>query len=478
MGANDKSQYQQWALQAAKDKGVDPNIFMTLIQTESNWYQYNPDGSPNLNKQGSGAIGLGQIMPSSIPKPYTVADMENNPQLNLQVAAGILKDKIRAAIPPEERNNPNYQPTNQEMFVALSHYKGYGGADSQKYAAEVMQKAGIPPNSDGTYGGVDYGNPIAGGLSKYADAAQEVSGIDLDQATVDLLNPSYVVTDGLDNTPWYKLPGGVTQNPWLKQVDSPVVFEVQLPDGGLMRDKSNRPVILPLNASIHQFEIQYGHVINKTPSRTALHVTMWGQEADLISGEASTGAFMNAFGLTTFLSLSTITPEVREMIVKAFSREAVPYASSPNDLRIVARDAFMEFLSLFKSNGVVWFRDNTNYLSNGAIHNQYDASAFSPKTGASTYQMNARVNDVMARGNVLMRFRECIYSGYFKSLEYSIEAEHPHQWTFRFVFQVERTLTMYYTPPVQPKAEVIHPDSTPTIDYQSMQLLSLPGRSI
>ena len=208
---------------------------------------------------------------------------------------------------------------------------------------------------------------------------------------------------------------------------------------------------------------------------------MWGQEADLISGEANTGAFMNALGITSFLSVSPISSQLQRQIISAFSNSSkqesnVDYSMTSNDLRIAARDAFMELLALFKANGVVWFR---NSRSGTGATNPVGVDAFSPQTGLSNYQMNARTNDVMARGQVIMKFRNSMYLGYFKSLEYEMEAERPFYWKFRFVFQVEKTLTlnyipMYTTANLQPVSTTI----PTTISYVPLQPLSLPTQSL
>ena len=51
------AQYQQWATAAAKKNGIDPGVFKSLIHHESGW---NADARSPV-----GAIGLGQLMPST-----------------------------------------------------------------------------------------------------------------------------------------------------------------------------------------------------------------------------------------------------------------------------------------------------------------------------------------------------------------------------------------------------------------------------
>ena len=58
--------------------------------------------------------------------------------------------------------------------------------------------------------------------------------------------------------------------------------------------------------------------------------------------------------------------------------------------------------------------------------------------------VKARNNDVYKRGYVVMRFHNSQYLGFFKSLSFTMDANKPYQWHFNFVFQVERTLTLFY----------------------------------
>jgi hypothetical protein len=213
--------------------------------------------------------------------------------------------------------------------------------------------------------------------------------------------------------------------------------------------------------------------------------------ADMITGEGSTGAFINQFGLTDFLSLSGLTASAIQQVMNAYtyspngvnvkrvqsetgnpipqpnanvskiskvqnneiSTDAVQ-ANNANQqnyspFRIGAEDAFIEFLSLFKMNGVTWLTP-TSYGFDPATGqylltpNQNTTSLYSEQVGASDFMIKARNNDVYSRGYVVMNFRNSQYMGFFKTFNWTMDANKPYQWNFSFTFQVERTLSLAY----------------------------------
>jgi hypothetical protein len=466
--------------------GIPASVIMSVIQSESNYNQFDSSGNPLLNvpvapaTSTSGAVGLMQVMQNSVSPPLTYDQVSNDWQANMQAGASILSKDIQNANPGQTPGQDGWSAA--QTAAGLPAYGGFVKNDPSAYVNKIMTNAGMPgypqvgPPSSSTANG-----PLLPGVSGAAVEALPVTGQPITD-TADLY-PSYVITEGLDANPWW-LMKGYTENPWLKQVPAPVTFEVMLPNQKMLSNtkagNTSGTISIQLNASVASFEVQAGHVVNKGLSRTGMHITMWGQEADLISGEANTGAFMNALGITSFLSVSNISSQLQRQIISAFSNSSkqesnVDFSMTSNDLRIAARDAFMELLALFKANGVVWFRNSTTGSGTGAT-NPVGVDAFSPQTGLSNYQMNARTNDVMARGQVIMKFRNSMYLGYFKSLEYEMEAERPFYWKFRFVFQVEKTLTLNYIPMYT--TANLQPVSTPvttTISYVPLQTLSLPG---
>jgi hypothetical protein len=428
------AQVNAWNAANPNSPQIDPNTILGIMAVESSG---NPNAVNSTNSNGTTDYGLMQLNSGTFPNAsgmtadQNIAAGVNFYGQNLSNAGGNVTRAVQAYNPGDSSYDMKVGIANGDGSLATS---GVASSSSAAQTYDSFQTAGITNPST-----VLTTQPVTG---------QPISD------TSDLY-PPYVVTEGLDATPWWLMKGGVTENPWLKQVPAPVTFEVMLPNRTMLSNtkagNSSGTISIRLNASVSSFEVQSGHVVNKGLSRTGMHITMWGQEADLISGEANTGAFMNALGITSFLSVSNISAQLQSQIAKAFthSKASLDYdtSSTSNSLRIAARDAFMELLALFKANGVVWFRNSTTGSGTGAT-NPVGVDAFSPQTGLSNYQMNARTNDVMARGQVIMKFRNSMYLGYFKSLEYEMEAERPFYWKFRFVFQVEKTLTLNYIPMV------------------------------
>lgn len=336
-----------------------------------------------------------------------------------------------------------------------------------------------------------------------------VSGRDISDADVDALSPNYVLTDnngmpsGLDGPAWYMDDELVTGHEHLDAaVSAPITFEIMLPGGvdsnsnNYMTDSNGNTVVIELNVSARSLNLQEKHIFHRTPSRTGIHLTFWGMQPDIIVGEGSTGGFFNQFGLSSFMSTANFDSTLRTQILAILSQsqkqlppaeytvqdstgeifEAEP-PNTPNDLqmaqqgltmealRVAAQDAFQEFLMLFKQNGVVYFHPNTypgfqsttpgsttatagSTTPNSQSINlqQQSPTAWSPQNGTSSFQGNARNNDVMARGHVVMKFKNSMYQGYFKSLSWTQDAEKPFQWTFNFTFQVERTISLVSFP--------------------------------
>jgi Transglycosylase SLT domain len=280
------------------------------------------------------------------------------------------------------------------------------------------------------------------------------------------LAPPTVVMQGLDETPWFLNPNELTGNPKLHAQGYPVTFKIitDRDTGATLNDDgtpSGNPLIIKLNASMRSYNLQSSHIITRSPSRTGMHLTFWGMNADLISGECSTGLFLNQFGITSFLNMSSITSEASALLQAAFSNNpqelsSILSATDPDELRIAAQDAFVEFLSLFKNNGVTWYHPDDYSTANSSdqasavnIQNQQAnnfQSAFSPRAGLNTYEMKARNNDVYTRGYIVMNFRSSSYLGFFKSLSWVQDADTPFSWNFNFVFQVEKTLSLLYYP--------------------------------
>ncbi len=300
-------------------------------------------------------------------------------------------------------------------------------------------------------------------------AAVPVAGQDITTASYAALSTNLQVSPdpSMSMTPWFSDTKLLTGNPRIRKSVQPVSFQVYLSQstGEMLTDNTGQPVTLELNASMGQFSVLSKHIFTRTPSRTGMHITFWGMAADTISGQATSGVFMNATGITDYFSTAKITDDIATQIGAAFSNNPdaeQAIAANPEAFRVAAQDAFVEFLKLFQMNGLVWYNtpsDQNQLYLNG--QSQSAPAAWSPQTGATNFQQNARNNDVRSKGYVIMSYRNNKYLGYFKTLSWQMDAEKPFQWTFNFTFQVERTLTAYYYPKaIAPVTTSILPTNT------------------
>jgi hypothetical protein len=278
------------------------------------------------------------------------------------------------------------------------------------------------------------------------------------EATLAAMYPPLVIKSGIAQAPWYADDNILQVDGPTSPVGSPVTFQIFF--GSTME---LLPITISMVASMRTFQRSMRHVVTKELTRTGVLLNLWGMAPDTINGTASTGLMANQLGVTDFLSLSTVPTYVQQMVIQAFGNdpqdegliEGTYY--TPGFMRVAAKDAFVEFLSMFKNNGNVWFR-NPQYTEDATTDPQSLAAtaegagvttsqqqmlvdAWSPMTGSSTFQGAARRNDIMTRGQVVMYFRNTAYYGYFKSLSWVMDAKTPFRWNFNFIFQVESTRT-------------------------------------
>lgn len=330
------------------------------------------------------------------------------------------------------------------------------------------------------------GNSVAPGTSgrNYGSGvspSQGAANINELQASV---SPNLQRADpSLTATAWYADTGLITGNPRIRRSVQPVAFTVYFdrndPRQVFQNPATGKPIEIQLNTSMTTFEITSRHVYNRTPSRTGMHITLWGMAPDLISGTGSTGVFMNQYGLTDYFSIANAPSDVIDQVESAFtainSTGDLALLTQSEAFRVAAQDAFVEFLKLFQMNGTVYYYNEAYATAiNGTGQNlgtiseteQTAPTAWSPTTGATSFQQHSRNNDVMTRGYVSMRYRNNVYLGYFKSLSWTQDAESPFQWKFNFTFQVEKTYTAIYYPNTQ--VSQLNPNGQPNTPTQSV----------
>jgi Transglycosylase SLT domain len=455
--------------------GVDPSYMASMLtaiaQTESSGNQ-NAAAAPtagNPNPTSKGYFGItdafsqqwgGQSTASLDPGwqattaatglAYYTQLYNGNTELAL---AAYNKPASAAAINTYMNNNPG------TSFAYAAN--ATGNSASLTYVNQVESNSATPlPGSTATNAAIDAAaNPAPTYTVADSDNIPVVGNVTGQAVTTQVaanVTPTLIVDTDLTLTPWYKDSDLVRGTKKLNAFNPPVSFQILLPNGQLLGHPGAAPITLRLNASIKTYDIEQSHVVNNTITRTGMMMTMWGQQADLITGTASTGAFMNQLGLTQFMSMSTLDVQTQQLLNQSFDLsvgdEAMyKLANQPSALRVAAEDCFMEFLALFKNNGVVYFQPTNQQaqpIYNGTVNTtqQTGVTAWSPLAGSSTYEASYRNNDVLTRGEVVFYFGTNTYYGYFKSLNWRMDAEKPYQWDFNFVFQVEHTSSATFFP--------------------------------
>lgn len=291
--------------------------------------------------------------------------------------------------------------------------------------------------------------------------------------------PSIVILQGLDAAPWYTDPALVVGNRPARSRIAPVKFKIVLNDTAQdfvlsSKGASGAPIEIQLNTNLKSFSKSMRHQYVKTKTRTGFHLTLWGMQADVVTGSGSTGVMMNQLGLTDFMSVANVSQQLITLVQSGFSHTSSTIGPNmpdfspsgvildtspdvftstvrdkdiniPGSFRVAAQDAFAELLAAFKNNGIVWFNKDFKWGDYPAS-DQVGPSAWSPQLAASSSQVLGRNNDVMTRGAVLMYVEGEIFEGYFKNLSWTQDALNPFQWHFNFSFQVERTLSLLYYP--------------------------------
>ena len=408
---------------------LNTNDVLAVVAIESSGRQYGNDGTVlagPVNPGGTRDYGIMQLNNGVYPDAATLSMSDN-------ITKGV------------NQLGTNLQNNGGNMAAAV---QAYNTGSSSGYASsgyvQKWQAAGGGSAIDDTPPNAQVYRP----LNNYTQ------NVDLSA-----LVPMIVVQEGLDATPWYKDPGLITGNPRLRAEVQPVTFEVLLHNNNyfILSDKGERgsPVQVRLNASMKSINWSMKHIYHHQRTRTAHHITMWGMQADMIEGTCSTGVFMNQFGLTDYYSTRTINDNLKKLVgsgdpsfsaVINSAARGNPNFKQSSAFRVAAQDAFMEFLALFKMNGNVWFWNKTYQDNMGETRDWTSIQAWSPLLGMSGAQKNARNNDVMTRGGVIMTYRNFVYQGYFKTLQWQMSATKPFSWDFSFTFQVEKTLGQQFIP--------------------------------
>lgn len=476
--------------------GVPNNIAQALAIQEGG---LNPDGSPRTSP--AGAVGALQLEPATANQlGVDPTDTTQNIEGGLRFLGGLIKQygdvnlalaayNAGPGVVNDYKNGTNKTGKNPNKQVT-------GGippfSETQNYVKQINDRAGVVQTEQQSNNSASQTSPQINTADPLAILEPTefvpVAGADIGDDDFEKLTPDMIIQDGLDNLAWFDDPELINAHTQLDSVPVPITFQIRTPGGDGTQvlsstydsqgNPTGNPIIVQLNVSAKEMTVAEKHIFHRTPTRTGMHITFWGMQPDIITASGSTGAFYNQFGIASFMSTASFDGTIRDQILALLNQsqpvpavttviendgEVIPSlidstgAATPADLqqmqqglttsalRVAAQDAFVELLSLFKNNGVIWFHPSA-YSGFMTGNDQQSPTAWSPATGATTFQMNARNNEVMARGHVEMRYKNNLYLGYFKSFSWTMDANTPFQWTFDFVFQVERTISLVYFP--------------------------------
>lgn len=293
-------------------------------------------------------------------------------------------------------------------------------------------------------------------LITQGDAATSVpdqSFLQSNYTTVEANLPSLALTEDLDNTPWYLDNDSIVGNPNLldRQI-VPAYFEINLKQSNSdrLKDSNNTPIMVRLNVSLQEIDISEAHIMSNSQTLTGYHISVWGQEPDIISATGTTGLFINRYGIAPLMSKRGADIQEYTKYINLNPNSFDINANIKNPFKIAAQDAFMEMLGLFKNNGITRYHPELTsrifQTGNPGNSQVVGEASWSPAIGASSTQAQNRNNDILTRGYVVFNYKSAVFLGYFKTLNFSINANNPYKWDFNFTFQVEKRLTVAYTP--------------------------------
>jgi hypothetical protein len=317
---------QNQIVSAGYQYSVDNLVLQAIAQVSSGGNQFNPNGSLLITPFGVGVMGISKTVGLSLGFDVTQQSQNilaaaaymsallqnfwgNYPQAIAAYITSIAAVTTAAGVPPIA--------TVQSFVYNVSTIAAQAGSPSVSAVYAITNQTTEDPDTPTvvTPTGTNY---LASAKSQ-AESDQNLSTI---QQT---LQPQLQIDDpSLSAKAWFDDTGLVTGNPRIRQSVQPVSFIVYLdrndPTQYLHVPTTNQQqknpafIELQLNTSLNTFEITSKHVFTRTPSRTGMHITLWGMQPDLISGTGTTGVFMNQFGLTDFISTANIDNDITTLL--------------------------------------------------------------------------------------------------------------------------------------------------------------------
>src|SRR5271170_1796277 len=338
---------QQQITSYCQQYSVDSLVASAIAQVLTNGQQFYSDNSLVVTPYGVGIMGISAANADG----FDVTEPNSNIEAGVAYLAELLAQFIGnyplalaayvTSIGTVEEFNgvPPLAPI-QNFVYQVSALAAQAGSQSVSGLYAIKNQYAADPTKAASQAG-NIIDPRTTGIN-YGSTGNAQPGTDNLTQLQNSVNPQLQVDDPtLSATAWYADTGLVTGNPRIRRTVQPVSFIVYLdrndptqilsvPNVNKQSGGSTQPIEIQLNTSLSSFEITSKHVYNRTPSRTGMHITLWGMELDLISGQGTTGVFMNQFGITDFMSTVGITDDVIKLLTTGFQTTFTPTYNPTN----------------------------------------------------------------------------------------------------------------------------------------------------
>jgi len=324
----------------AQQYSVDGLVASAIAQVMSGGQQFYSDNSLVVTPYGVGVMGISAANASG----FDVTEENSNIEAGIAYVAELLQvfignyplalaAYVTSPLAVQTSNGVPLVAPIQNFVYQVSTLAAQAGSSSVSGLYAIRNQSSADPTKAATQAG-NIIDPATKGIN-YGSGTVQLTADQL-STLQNSINPQLQVPDAtLSATAWYADTGLVTGNPRIRASVQPVSFIVFLdrndssqvlsvPNVNNQSPGSAQPIEIQLNTSLTTFEIGSKHVFNRTPSRTGMHITLWGMEPDLITGTGTTGVFMNQFGLTDFMSTAGLPDDALQLVTRGFSTSFSP----------------------------------------------------------------------------------------------------------------------------------------------------------
>src|SRR5271157_1475690 len=348
LSADVQAQITSFAMQYS----VDALVASAVAQVSSGGRQFYPDNSLVVTPYGVGVMGISKEVAMALG--FDATTQVGNIQAGVATLAALLgafTGNYPFALAAYLTSVATVQkfdgipPISQvlDFVYNVSTIAANAGSDSVSNLKALRNASTLDPSGATTDTGIKTAPATAGQLiSPLTKGLDNITSNTAIQPLLQVADPS------LSNTAWYADTGVVTGNKTIRASVQPVTFMVYFDRNSakefLKNPATNAPIEIQLNTSLSSFEITSKHVYNRTPSRTGMHITLWGMEPDLISGQGTTDVFMNQFGITDFMSTMGINDSIIALLQGGLSHPniAADVVNQPSQLTASQRIANLD----------------------------------------------------------------------------------------------------------------------------------------